>query len=132
MKYIRTKDTIYQVVDENNLVYRVKGKRDPATTYSKSKKNTEIISGGDTIEELCDEFIFEETNEIWAAAQIKDGDAVVLVCTYNNQSDYYEIKAKELIKVTFPDFREIETIHTFEENYSFDQGLDYFYSNFCK
>ena len=79
-----------------------------------------------------DEFIFEETNEIWAAAQIKDGDAVVLVCTYNDQSDYYEIKAKELIKVTFPDFRKIETIHTFEENYSFDQGLDYFYSNFEK
>ena len=78
------------------------------------------------------EFIFEETNEIWAAAQIKGGDVIVLVCTYCQQSDYCEIKAKELKKVTLPDLKEIEVIHIFEENYSFDQGLDYFYSNFLK
>ena len=78
------------------------------------------------------EFIFEETNEIWASAQVVGSNLIVLVCTYNQQSDYYEIKAKELIKVALHDFEERETLHTFEEELSFEEGLDYFYSNFCK
>lgn len=57
MNYLRTKDTVYQVVDQNNLVYRVKGKKDPLNIYSKSKKNTEIIASSDTIEELCDAYV---------------------------------------------------------------------------
>ena len=57
MKYIRTKDTIFEVVGENEKVLTVKAKGNPQNTYSKSKCQTEVIKQDDTIEELCDEFI---------------------------------------------------------------------------
>ena len=55
--YIRTKSSIFEVVDENNLVYRVKAKGNPNNIYSKSKCQTNVIKQGFTIEELCDKFI---------------------------------------------------------------------------
>ena len=57
MSYIRTKDTIYKVVEENDLVYRVIAKKDKSKVYSKSKITTDIIGKSDTLEELCDEFV---------------------------------------------------------------------------
>ena len=58
MKYIRTKDTIFKVVDETDLVYRVKAKGNPHHIYSKSKISIYNVVEGNTIEELCDEFVF--------------------------------------------------------------------------
>ena len=64
MKYIRTKWSIFEVVEETDLVYRVKAKWTPTHIYSKSKCQTEVIKQADTIEELCDEFvIFNPTIE---------------------------------------------------------------------
>lgn len=57
MKYIRTKHTIFEVVDENEKVYYVRAKSDPTSIYSKSKCQTDIVKEGETIEELCDEFV---------------------------------------------------------------------------
>jgi hypothetical protein len=57
MRYIRTKDTIFEVVEETDAVYRVKAKGNPHNIYSKSKCQTEVIKFADTVEELCDEFI---------------------------------------------------------------------------
>lgn len=60
MKYIRTKDWdgIWEVVEETDLVYRVKARGEPHHVYSKSKCQTQVIAQSDTIEELCDEFVF--------------------------------------------------------------------------
>ena len=58
MKYIRTKWSIFEVVEETDLVYRVKAKWTPTHIYSKSKCQTEVIKQADTIEELCDEFVY--------------------------------------------------------------------------
>lgn len=57
MSYIRTKDTIYKVVEENDLVYRVVAKKDKSKVYSKSKITTDVIKKADDIEELCDTFV---------------------------------------------------------------------------
>lgn len=57
MKYIRTKDTIYEVVDENKRCLIVRGKRKKNITYGKSKRNTILIGKANTIEELCDAFV---------------------------------------------------------------------------
>ena len=59
MKYIRTKDTIFEVVGENEKVLIVKAKGNPQNTYSKSKCQTDVIKSADTIEELCDEFVIK-------------------------------------------------------------------------
>ena len=55
--FIRTKDNIFEVVEETDLVYRVKAKTIPNKVYSKSKCQTSVIKQADTIEELCDEFV---------------------------------------------------------------------------
>lgn len=53
MKYIRTKDTIFKVVEETDIIYKVVAKS-KKNTYSKSKCQTEVIKQANTIEELCD------------------------------------------------------------------------------
>jgi hypothetical protein len=55
MRYIRTKDTIFEVVEETDTIYRVKAKGNPHNIYSKSKCQTEVVRFADTIEELLDE-----------------------------------------------------------------------------
>lgn len=55
--FIRTQYNIFEVVEETNLVYRVKAKSDPNNIYSKSKCQGEVIAKADTIEELCNEFV---------------------------------------------------------------------------
>ena len=62
MKYIRTKDTLFAVVGENEKVLVVRAKGNPYHFYNKSKRNTEIVAQADTIEELCDEFVIVGTN----------------------------------------------------------------------
>lgn len=57
MKFLRTKTTIFEVVEENKNVYRVKSKKDPNNIYSKSKSDSDIIRTANTIKELCDEFV---------------------------------------------------------------------------
>ena len=51
MKYIRTKDGIYEVENEN---FNYVGKEYKRATWNKSQL---VINQADTIEELCDEFI---------------------------------------------------------------------------
>ena len=53
MKYIRTKDGIYEInwFDADNF----------GDEKGDIHSNCEIINEADTIEELCDEFVFEET-----------------------------------------------------------------------
>ena len=67
MKYIRTKETIFEVVDENEKVFYVKAKGNPHNTYGKSKCQTNIINQADTIEELCDVLVSIRDNwhDIW-------------------------------------------------------------------
>ena len=60
MKYIRTKDGIYEYVDYDNECII------PSPIIKYKNKLTHcsecnIIKQADTIEELCDEFVFEET-----------------------------------------------------------------------
>lgn len=55
--YIKTKDNIFEVVDETELVYIVRAKGNPNNTYSKSKRATDVIKRGNTVRELCDEFV---------------------------------------------------------------------------
>jgi len=59
MKYIRTNSRIYKIKDhEHNgfeLVWRCEVKNKPSMYYE--IKEHEVIHYGDTIEELCDEFI---------------------------------------------------------------------------
>lgn len=57
MRYIRTPFSIFEVVEETDTVYRVKAKWTPSHTYSKSKRQTEVIKSANTIEELCDEIV---------------------------------------------------------------------------
>lgn len=59
MKFLRTKTTIFEVVEENERVYRVKSKKDPSNIYSKSKSDSDIVKTADTIKELCDEFYID-------------------------------------------------------------------------
>ena len=58
MKYIRTPFTIFEVVEETDIIYRVKAKGDPHNIYSKSKCRTDVVKSADTIEELCDKFVY--------------------------------------------------------------------------
>ena len=61
MKYIRTPLGIWEVIEETDTIYCVRAKGNPNHIYNKSKCQTNVIKSADTIEELCDEFVFEET-----------------------------------------------------------------------
>lgn len=56
-KYIKTRDNIFEVVTERELVYIVKSRKNPETLYTKSKCQTEVLLEGDKVRQLCDEFI---------------------------------------------------------------------------
>lgn len=64
MKYIRTKDGIYEVIhDEKNLIY--KGSNmiaiyEPKIYQVKDIHKDEILKSADNIKELCDEFVCGE------------------------------------------------------------------------
>ena len=74
MKYIRLAHAIFEVVEEKELVYRVKSKGNPHNIYSKSKCQNDVIKEADTIEELCDGLIVEEKdNESnWFIMEMQD------------------------------------------------------------
>lgn len=57
-KYIRTPHTIFEVIEETDIIYRVKAKKDSNKTYSKSKCNTVVIKAADSLDKLCDELIY--------------------------------------------------------------------------
>lgn len=60
--YIRTKDTIFEVVKEDEKIFVVKAKGNKNHLYNKSKCQTIVIKQADAIEELCDEFISVRDN----------------------------------------------------------------------
>lgn len=82
MKFLRTEDTVFEVVEETELVYRVKAKGNPHNIYSKSKKNTTVIKIGDTITDVCDEFIIKYKDE--PKPRIQDLEAMVDILNENN------------------------------------------------
>ncbi len=55
MKYIRTKDGIYETTRENEIAFMVKGSRG----YEISKLKDRVIKEANTIPELCDRFVVE-------------------------------------------------------------------------
>lgn len=77
--YIRTKETIFEVVDDNAKMLIVRAKGNPNHLYNKSRIQTEILQQANTIEELCDEFVlhYEDTMEAnipipWASYERRD------------------------------------------------------------
>lgn len=70
MKYIRTKDTIFEVLEDYKNSWLVRAKRNNKKTYPKGKKNSFFVKQADTIEELCDEFVCQENdNFYWLASR---------------------------------------------------------------
>ena len=57
-KYIRTDSSIFEVVDENELVFRVKAKGNPNNIYSKSKSQTPVYKCSDKLENLINRYIY--------------------------------------------------------------------------
>ena len=66
MSFIRIKgkdsDSVFEVVEEDNTTYRVKARGNPHHIYGKSKSWTEVVAKADTIDKLCDEFVFEDSD----------------------------------------------------------------------
>ena len=56
MKYIRTKDGIYEVKCETDITYELNTQSMLYRVYK-----SEVIKQADTIEELCDEFVLGKT-----------------------------------------------------------------------
>ena len=54
-KYIRTKNNVYEVEDERECIY--------ITTTGHLPYKKDVIKEADTIEELCDEFVYVEYNK---------------------------------------------------------------------
>ena len=64
MKYIKTEQNIFEVIDETELVYKVIGaSRDIHNIYSKSKCSTNVIQSSDFIEDLLDGFVVENIKD---------------------------------------------------------------------
>ena len=63
-KYIRTKDTIFEVLEDYKNSWLVRAKRNNKKNYPKCKKNSFFVKQADTIEELCDEFVLVNS-KIW-------------------------------------------------------------------
>lgn len=59
MRYIKTKDNVFEVVDENELVYRVRAKKDNDNIYSKSKRCTDVLKESDDLLDLLDRIIIK-------------------------------------------------------------------------
>lgn len=74
MKYIRTPFTIFEVVEETDVVYRVRAKWTPTHLYSKSKCQTDVIKQADTIEEVCDYEMHYDNNGEFVIRPIKHVD----------------------------------------------------------
>ena len=84
MKYIRTKDGIYEVKhDEKNFIYKgsnVIAIYDPKIYQVRDIHKDEIIKKADTIEELCDRFIvYVEDLDYYAIFDYYD-EAFSFVC----------------------------------------------------
>jgi len=72
MKFIRTKTNLFEVVGENALVFKVKGKRDSEKIYSVSKRYGKIIKQANTIEELCSEFVIKGTRGLYLGIPLQE------------------------------------------------------------
>ena len=56
-KYIKTKTTIFEVVGENELVYKVKAKGNPNNIYTKSKCQGDILKEDMYLDNLINRYI---------------------------------------------------------------------------
>lgn len=63
MKYIRTKDGIFEVVKEDDEWVDIISNFERKTKCQCCIKKKGIIKQADTIEELCDEFVVEDRDE---------------------------------------------------------------------
>lgn len=87
MRYIRTKDTIFEVVEETELVFRVRAKGNTHNVYSKSKCATDVIRYSDTIEKLCDCFVGIYKDE----EEIEDKEISYFLSNLANENYFKEI-----------------------------------------
>ena len=62
VKYVRTRSSILRVLGETDSVYKVEPKNKELKPYSLSKHAPYVVSVADSVEELCDEFIFHDEN----------------------------------------------------------------------
>ena len=71
MKYIRTKNGIYEVVDTYEVSYVIGYTEDG---FEKKVYKEDVIKQSDTIEELCDRFIAEteDTVKFWVESTLKN------------------------------------------------------------
>ena len=103
MKYIRTKDGIYEVEDE---IAVPNGEDEPLELFYKVVGKAELINStravgkADTIEELCDVFIFKDTcaNE-WHIVNQNDGISVLGASLFSDTLRGYIETEKGLIPV---------------------------------
>ena len=84
MKYIRTKDNIYELKNKEisvsfDVYHYVKGKNTPISSK-------DIIKQADTIEELCDEFVLFRDNKPYAVVPNKNRNAELAKYVWK---DYY-------------------------------------------
>ena len=111
MTYIRTKDTIFAVVEETDLVYRVKAKGNPNNIYSKSKCATDVIKKGNEIKDVIDDYIIVVNgNEIGCLLlnelgnydkvlsinkEVRENDAIIYGAIWTSKGLIYVAKMNE-------------------------------------
>lgn len=76
MKYIRTKDGIYEVVDTYEVSYVIGYTEDG---FEKKVYKEDIIKQADTIEELCDEFVYCYRDDMSILANEEQIKQIILV-----------------------------------------------------
>ena len=62
MKYIKTSSSIFEVVEETDLIYRVRAKHMPNKIYSKSNCQTEVLGESDELIYLINRIVIFNTN----------------------------------------------------------------------
>ena len=82
MKYIRTKDIVFELsYEENGYLYTINGEI--------GCEPKEVIAQADTIDDLCDEFVWI-TPEKERHIKPKTGDGLwLLCCNYKNEHKVY-------------------------------------------
>ena len=72
MKYIRTKDEIYEAVKEEDEWVDIISNFERKMKYNCCIKKKAIIKQADTIEELCDEFVIKGTRGLYLGIPLQE------------------------------------------------------------
>lgn len=87
-KFIRTKDTIFEVVEETDIVYRVKAKRNPNNIYAKSKCQTIVLKEANKLKDLCDTFVFYFKSNSCLLVDNYERALEILKANYEDKGDF--------------------------------------------